>query len=302
MGLGKLMEEVREERRSNEWLLPVLLENLPKSREVDPPGPDTWFTASKAPSLCPRALVMARRMGIKLVDDTDAQARWRMDKGTAMHSVIQELWLGPLGWLLGGWRCPSCAHVHGEDISDAPPFWISGTWVTPKSSVPMPEKCEKCGHKNHPMDPLQYVEPWVIDPELKVRGRTDGLLKLPAHYPEFLDIKTTANLARVKESPWPNDITQLQWYMGPSKCRRGRLLYVNPGVKEVEKAIVEHQVSFDPKLMHKEKEKIRGLRKALADKTEPIPDCPGGGKNAYGECTCVEVAMLWSRHGRRAGA
>jgi len=127
VGIGTLFDDIREERQSNEWLLPILMENLGSRREVDAPGPDTWFNASKAPTLCPRALVMASRMKVPLVDESDAQGRWRMDKGTALHAVVQERWLGPLGWLLGGWRCPACAHVHGEDTESKPPFWIAGT-------------------------------------------------------------------------------------------------------------------------------------------------------------------------------
>jgi len=300
VGIGTLFDDIREERQSNEWLLPILMENLGSRREVDAPGPDTWFNASKAPTLCPRALVMASRMKVPLVDESDAQGRWRMDKGTALHAVVQERWLGPLGWLLGGWRCPACAHVHGEDTESKPPFWIAGTWVTPQSSVAMPQVCEKCKFKNHPMDPFQYVEPWIYESNVRVRGRTDGLLKLPAHYVELLDIKTTANLRAVREKPWPADVIQLHWYMGPIKCRRGRLLYIDPGAKKLEDAIVEHKVSFDPELWHKEKEKIRGLRKILEEKAKPIPDCPYEGKSPYGECACVEVAMFWASHGNRA--
>jgi len=301
MGIADVLDDVRAQRQDSEFLLPLLLENLYSSREVPPPGPDTWFSISKAPVLCPRAMVMVNRLRVPMVDEVDALGRWRMDKGTAMHAVIQELWLGPLGWLLGGWRCPACGHVHGTDFETEPPFWIAdrATWVTPQTSVKMPDECSQCEFKNHPMEPFHYVEPWVHDPHLKVRGRTDGLLKLPAYYPEFLDIKTTGNLDRVRTAPWPADVTQLQWYMGPSKCRRGRLLYVNPGAKTLEEGVVEHKVSFDPKLMHKEKEKFRGLREALADKTKPIPDCPYGGKSPYGECNCVEVAMLWASNGGR---
>jgi hypothetical protein len=302
MGIADVMRDVKAQRKASEWLLPMLVEDLGDRREVDPPGPDTWFSISKVPTLCPRAIIMACRMGVPLVDEFDHNARWRMDKGTAMHSVIQELWLGPRGWLLGGWRCPGCAHVHGEDKETTPPFWIAGTWVTPQSSVAMPVICEKCKFKNHPMDPFQYIEPWVFDPHVRVRGRTDGLLKLPGHYGEFLDIKTTGDLTYVKSAARATDVMQLQWYMGPSKCRRGRLLYVNPGVKRLEEAIVEHKVEFDPASMGKEKEKIRGLREVLEDKNKAIPPCPYGGKSPFGECSCVEVAMLWASHGSRPGA
>ena len=302
MTIFDVMEDVREERKANKWLLPVLLEGLNSSRSVDPPGPDTWFSISKLPTLCPRAMVMIYRMQIPMVDAPDAQMRWRMDKGTAIHSVLQEMWLGPQGMLLGGWRCPRCGHVHGADKNSNPPFWVAdpNAWVTPQSSVPMPQECERCRLKWHPMNRFYYVEPWVVDTNLLVRGKTDGLLKLPAHYAEFLDIKTTADLKWVRNAPRDTDVAQLQWYMGLSNCRRGRLLYVDPGAKRVEESMVEHLISFDAELMHREKEKVRALRKILADKTKPIPPCPYGGKLSFGECLCVEVAVLWASHGGRA--
>lgn len=305
MGITALLDEVRKERKANELLLPLLMENLGSARTVSPPGPDAWFSISKVPTLCPRAMVMAHRLEIPLVDEVDFQGRWRMDKGTALHVVIQELWLGPQGWLLGGWQCPRCAHVHGHDSDSKPPFWVAmpDAWVTPQSSVVMPRECEKCKLKWHPINRFQYVEPWVVDEDLLIRGKTDGLLKLPAHYVEFLDIKTTSSLDWVRrKGPRDADVAQLQLYMGPNKCRRGRLMYVDPGAKELEDAIVEYKVDFDPKLMHQEKEKVRGLREALADKTKPIPDCPYGGKLSFGECTCVEIAMFWASHGPRTSS
>jgi hypothetical protein len=304
MSIFEVLDDVRETREANDRIVPVLLEGLMSTRSIDPPGPDTWFSISKVPTLCPRTMVIAQRLNVPLVDASDAQARWRMDKGSALHSVLQEMWLGPQKLLLGGWRCPRCGHVHGAAEGATPPFWVAdpGAWVTPQSSVLLPDVCEKCGLKWHPMNRFHYVEPWVVSTDLLIRGRTDGLLRLPAHYAEFLDIKTTASLQGVRYAPRSTDAAQLQLYMGLSECRRGRLLYVNPGMKDVQDAMVEHRVDFDPKLMHEEKEKVRGLREALKDKTKPIPRCPYGGKLPFGDCTCVEAAKLWASYGGRARA
>lgn len=298
MGVGKLFEKIKGNKKQNEWLFPLLVERLNTSEDAGIQGPETWFSISSISTLCPRAVVMAYRMKIPMVKETSAQSQWTLDRGTAMHSIIQERWLGPMGFLLGGWLCPVCAHTHGEDKSEPPFETYDGPWVTPESSVTMPHECEKCGHKYHPIQPFSYIEPWVYNPHVMVRGRTDGILRLhPASRREFLDIKVTMSLKSVRERPWPNNVSQLNWYMEPSKCRRGRLLYVDPSAKLLENAIVEHVVNFNPETMYREKEMIRGLRETLKDSDKPIPKCPYNGRLPFGDCVCVEMAMFWSNHG-----
>lgn len=299
--IGDIFASVREERKANEWLLPLLLEHLGTERTVDVSGPSDWLSASKVPSHCPRAHVMAWRLGVKLIDAWPAQSRWNADKGTALHIVIQEMWLGPLGWLRGGWKCHECARIHTTDMAPE---------VTPENSIARPDVCIECGFEPNHFDRFGYVEPWIKDEFARVRGRADGIIELPACPEEILDIKSMGLFkwtARqgvpgdrswdIRDGPKGDHVRQLHWYMGPSKIRHGRLLYVNPGERKLERAIVEHRVLFDPKLWHEEREKILGLRKALEDKTRPVPDCPNGGVSPFGECACVEVEGVWARHG-----
>lgn len=300
MALGNVVSAVRELRDERRWLHPLIMERLVKREIKKAPGPTDWIGVSRLPNWCPRAHVMAHRMDLPLIDEIEPIGAWRMDRGTAMHMVIQELWLGPTGFFLGGWRCPKCAHVHGA---------TNGS-VTFASSVPMPGKCEKCDLPNGKWTRFQFVEPEMRDTELLVRGNCDGILHLAPHPYEILDIKTTEDIDKeirrrdgtvvpsIREHPNPDHVLQLQWYLDFSGYHTGRLLYVSMGAKDIADAIAEHPVAYDPRVMHAEKEKVRAIRQALQDPSRPVPDCPVAGKGKYGECSCVEVAMLWARRGR----
>jgi len=271
-----------------------MLESLSSSREVEPPGAESWFSVSRVSTMCPRSLVMASRLGIPFADDLDAQARWSMDRGTAMHAVFQERWLGPSGWLFGGWSCPECAKLHGGDGKDR---WS----VRLENAVPLPARCERCGHPSGRHDPFRFVEPYGMDSQLRVRGRSDGFLKLPGRGFEVMDLKFTARLDLVRFAPKPDHVSQIYWYLDAFSLRTGRLVYVDPGAKKVEEAMVEHTVNFDPNVMQREKEKVRVAREALRDNSKSVPPCPYGGKLAYGECPCVEVEVLWASAGNQSG-
>jgi hypothetical protein len=181
MMIGSLFRKVREERKSHEWLLPNLLESLSSERLVDYPGPDDWLSASKISLVCPRAFVIGYRLNLQMVDQVDYQGRWRMDRGTAVHIVLQEMWLGPTGWLLGGWRCPECGRVHTKDMDPE---------VTVSNSITLPDRCIECSFEPNHFDRFGYCEPWIADESVKVRGRTDGVLSLPACSDEIIDIKS----------------------------------------------------------------------------------------------------------------
>jgi len=298
MAISDLIGRIRDAQEERGHLIPQLMKSLVFHEMKDPIGPKKWLGPAKAVSMCPRAMVMAHRLGIKLADDIDPQGRWRMDRGTALHVMVQELWLGPMGFLLGGWKCPKCALVHGTDETGVVSF---------RSAVPMPGECERCGLKNGKWTRFHFVEPEFRDAACLVMGKSDGLLHMAPTPVEVLDVKTTDDLDKVytrrdgtvvppvREAPRETDVKQLQWYLDAAGLRSGRLLYMSPVASQIEKAMVEHQVPFDPAMMHAEKEKIRGLREALQEESRPIPPCPYGGAGPYGECACVEVAVFWAR-------
>jgi len=289
--LKDVLDEIAINREAHRWLLPPLLESLAHSREVPPPKHDTWFSASRVPTMCPKALVLTARMGLPMADNTDARARWSMDRGSALHAMFQSYWLGPTGWLLGGWACRACSKLHGGVGEDR---WS----IVLENAVPLPERCDRCGAVPRRQEPWQFVEPYAADNELRVRGRTDGFLRMPSRGFEVMDLKFTARLDLIRVAPKADHVAQLHWYLGASSLKTGRIVYVDPGAKSVEEAMVEHPVAFDARLMHQEKEKVRATREALSDERRPVPACPYGGKGAYGECPCVEVAVLWARSRR----
>lgn len=303
MGLFDVIEEVHAIQRDHSKLFNVLCEFLPESREKPLPGPRDWLPASSMGTLCPKAHVMAWRMGYGMaIKNFDVQQRWAIDRGTAFHRIFQELWMGPMGWMYGGWRCPKCGHLHTKDSEKGKPEKLIEGWmspVTPKNSVLMPETCETCEYKSSKFDPFRFEEPWCRNYSELVRGPCDGILKLPAQALEFFDLKTTTSLFYLRDEPRLKDVIQLHWYMDTYDIRKGRLIYVNPGAKKFCNAMVEHEVVFDTKLMTREKKKIRDLREALEDKTRPVPACPHGGKLPFGDCECIKLEMQWSRHGHR---
>lgn len=295
MSLGDIIAAAREDLRENQWLHPMLMQKLCSHEVKKTPGPGDWISASKAPTWCPRNHVIAYRLGLEMVDDIDADGHWRMDKGSAIHSVLQDYWLGPMGVLKGGWKCYQCARIMHAGEGDK---------VTPETAVRMPKECWYCGFQPNRWDRLSFVEPWCYYDKwgIKVRGRTDGVIVLPPYPDEILDIKSTGSLRFVLEEPRDGDVKQVHWYMASCDIKRARLFYIDPGAKELAGAVVEHQVFFDEHLFQAEKEKMIGLQKALLEAEEEVPDCPYGGEGPFGPCACTEVEVLWSSHGDRSGA
>jgi hypothetical protein len=301
---ARMFSEIKEELKRDDAVLPRLLNNLYSVTEKPFPGPHGIIGISKVGTWCARAHVMGYRMGINGVDEIDATAAWRMDRGTAMHSAFQEMWLGPLGILRGGWRCPKCAHVTGGVPGER------GVTVNFDSAVLMPEKCEGCSQKNGKWSRFSYVEPEVrFDAPFFLWGKLDGLIRLMPKPEEVLDIKTSENLDRpftrthpdgsvahspsLREAPKLDHVKQLHWYMDAGGYKNGRIIYINPGATNPGDGIAEHTVVFNPKMMHEQKEMVRGLRQALEEKDRPVPACPYDGVGSYGQCNCVQMEVLW---------
>jgi hypothetical protein len=299
MGLGDLIREVRTVREHGKFLLPHLVSQLYTRREITL-RQDMWFSPSQLSHMCPRTYAIAWKLGLPLVDEVLPTGRWYMDVGTAMHMLIQDIWGGEGDWLEGGWKCNVCGHTYGIDPDDKVPAVSHGVSepdkVTVKSAVRKPKRCDGCGMTPGWRRDFVYVEPLLYDLDLKVAGWTDGILVLPGQPAELFDIKTTGNLYWVRDKPNEDHVTQLSWYLDMAGMKRGRIIYVDRTAKKLENAIVEHPFFLDQRLMTKQKEQVRGLRKVFqAPKAEPsIPACPNGGSGPWGPCSCRDLEDAWA--------
>ena len=305
MGLGNVFADLAMDRARAKinGVMPKIFDFLNHDSPGRSIGPDDWIPISFLPKMCPRALVIAHVLGIKVIDVANPDLKLAGDLGSAMHAVIQEAWGGPSGLIWGGWRCTKCASLHGCDHNTG--------LVTVKSSIPMPTRCQCGGDPTERRRPFTFVEPGVVSERLKVRGKIDGLLKLPSCEGEVFDIKTTGALDRpwrdpvtkafvtLMDKPKDDHVVQVQWYMWLSGIRNGRLLYLDRGAKKFETAFVEHEVGPNDVAMENREQQIRDLREALG--TRVPPSCPTSGRGQYGDCACVEVEGYWPRDGSVPG-
>jgi hypothetical protein len=305
MGLGDLIREVKSVRQQGAFLLPVLTEQLYSRREVQLKK-DTWFSPSQISHMCPRTYAIAWKLGLPLVDEFMPNNRWWMDLGTAMHSLMQDIWGGEGGWLIGGWRCSECGHKHGIDPDDKVEAMSHGESepdkVTVKSAIYEPKVCEKCGMKPGWRRGFSYIEPMLYNLDLKVCGWCDGIMVLPGQPAELIDFKTTASPYWIRNKPNKDHVTQLSWYLDMANMTRGRIIYIDRTAKNLEDAIIEHPFILDKKMMAEQKEMIHGVREVFkAPKEErSIPACPDGGRGPFGPCDCTELEYLWKSHGARS--
>lgn len=291
MNIAEMYKTIKDGEDDNFFIHPHLVDGLSIVRPVKLVDKDTWLSASKVPGMCERSIIIAHRLKVEFVDSRGPEDRWLADRGTYLHSMFQDKWLGPLKMLMGGWQCPHCSHVHTSNGSSE---------VTFDNSVICPDKCEKCGKKNDVRwNPFKFMEPWCRNEDVMVRGPCDGLLVVPFGGLEILDLKTVKNMAGVKRAPRENHVKQLHWYMDPSGIRRGRIVYMDPGAKKFSEAFVEHLVEFDNGLVQSEKERVLALREALKEENQdkPPPACKWGGQLPYGPCECTQLESLWASHG-----
>jgi len=239
--------------------------------------------------MCERAMVLAWRLKVQMVDERTIEDRWFADRGTYLHKMFQDQWLGPMKMLMGGWQCPHCGHLHTADGESE---------VTFDNAILCPDRCESCKKEIDPRwEPMRFHEPWCRNHDVLVRGPCDGLLVLPYGGVEILDLKTVKNVSGVKRAPRDDHVKQLHWYMDPHGVRKGRIVYMDPGAKSFSTAIVEHIVNFDHELAHREKERVVGLRETLKDESRRPPACRRGGQSPYGPCECVQLEGLCARRG-----
>lgn len=315
MGLGNLVRSgrqkpmkkapVAEQLRPELWLQPRIMEALVGTREIYI-KPDMWLSPSVLAGWCPRAWVMAYRMGIPMIDEVGPNNKWWMDGGSVHHKLFQEWWMGPAKIIKGGWECPSCLNVVGYDADDKVSVHTHGETivnkVTPKSAVLCPDKCPSCGYKANWRKPFNYIEPLLYDLDMRIVGWSDGILDWGQFDDELWDLKTKAStdgMGWVREAPDENNVIQINWYLELAKMQHGRLVYVDRASKHLTDAFIEHPLEHDPLLMAKEKEKVSAFREATKNPESSLPACPYGGRTRFGPCQCRDLASAWKDFGSR---
>lgn len=291
-------EQIDSVESGDPWaIIPHVFATVPRTKETRI-TPEMWLGPSTVSGMCPKAFVLAAKMGVPLIKHEKLQNKWTMDRGTFLHELLQNFWFGRSGMILGGWKCDDCGHIHGIDIEDSTPVGDGHEGdeeytdkVTLRSAIPMPVECEKCGMRRRWRHGFTYVEPMVYDLGLRVSGYVDGIIRVPdTGMLEIMDIKGTSKkaLAALKRrGPYLEHVKQVSWYSSMMGLKKGRILYVARDEEDVSKAFLEKPVELDEKLIAQEKENLRAIREE-AKKDEPrIPPCPHGGHRPWGPCECA---------------
>jgi len=258
---------------------------------------DTWFSPSMISDGCSRAYALAGRMNVPLIK----ARKFIPDLGTACHTMLQNEVLGPMGVLYGGWKCSDCGSEYGIDATDVAEIWTHGSRaqrkVTVKSAMAMPKQCDECGMKRGWRHGFEFIEVSVYDLALRFAGWSDGILRRSdgSGEPEIIDIKSTS----AKGLKWhrdkgvePSHATQTMWYMDLTGLKKGRVLYVDRGAKDVLDGMLECPVYYDSKVIKAQREKIIAIREAIEGKRE-IPACEYGGRRPWGPCECAGFDRSW---------
>jgi len=257
-------------------------------------GPTEWIYVSGLAGGCARMIWM-ERVGLAkpspLVSGIDAE--WRMRRGTAYHEMIQSLWLGPTGKILGGWVCSKCGNMSGFGHS----FTSNSGCLVPappeiSTAVKRPAECVECGAT---YGEFGYVEISVSSKAggPKVRGRIDMLLDLGGRR-VIGDLKITDKSVRTMKYPYNSHIDAMILYLGFAEIDDGVVVYVDPSsVRKAEKDLANRIAVFPVRFDQHRFDALMELARAIEEtpKTESggVP-CPHGGVLPWGPCDCVAAS------------
>jgi len=231
MGFGDLVEQVVGEPldKGDDGAARAVFDLMVKAPEMyrEPParGGKRSIYVSDLAGGCPRKAWM-ERVGLVKPEPRktfDVEAEWRMQRGTAYHEMIQSLWIGPTGAILGGWLCTKCGDKSGFSDSSptAPP--------TVRSAVPRPDACPGCGVT---YGEFAYTEISVVSRfgGPTVRGRLDMLLELEGRR-VIGDLKITDKSVKSMKAPWQDHVDAMNLYLGFAELETGVVVYTDPGAK-----------------------------------------------------------------------
>lgn len=184
-----------------------VVERVISARPVRPRSDRFWPSSINSPYGCDRKEALSRIERIFTDKTTDDVSKGRYgDIGTAIHSVVQDQYLGPSGVLFGRWRCPSC-HRISPTMSVYPKGDYCQQWVTVQNTDPntqersllvQEEKVSVACADFQKMAEADgrpawlYAELRVFDQALNISGRVDGIILGPDKTWFTLELKTVS--------------------------------------------------------------------------------------------------------------
>lgn len=141
--------------------------------------------------------------------EVNAAGNWlTYDVGHALHYWWQNNYLGPMGILIGNWRCLACNAVVATD-------------------APQPEVCPTC--KRDRRDVLEYEEYHVYDPDLNFQGHSDGVIELGGRRHVFEFKTASPSEFSMLTKPKLEHVVQAHAYMRTLKLTTTLIVYQNKG-------------------------------------------------------------------------
>ena len=122
---------------------------------------DCFHPSEISGDFCPRAWLLGQKNpDLYAEDSVDVATQWRFDVGSALHELVQER-LSKTGRLFGLWKCKRwcleqrcvCYGFRPDDHDSCP--------------LSLPQKVK-----------WEYMEVPVVDDELNIAGKTDGIVVL----------------------------------------------------------------------------------------------------------------------------
>jgi len=159
---------------------------------------DDYYHPSRIHDMCPVAEFWLRiRRPPVLIEEPNLPLSLMAAAGTQAHNFFQDRVLGPAGILWGSWECPKCGAEFEKTF--------------------LPGKCPECSCNR-----LQYLEPQVLSHEHKIRGHSDGIIRIPSLDDMILEMKSKSrNTWEKTHAPNARERTQASIYMellGVDKC------------------------------------------------------------------------------------
>ena len=230
----------------------LVWQSLPSRRENEPKPPANVYRASGLYGLCPRKEFLKHFLPRE--DVWTSKSLDKMNIGTALHWWWQNHYLGPMGVLLGQWKCLACGSTSDE-------------------MMPMPTERCKCSKD---WARWEFVEKRVHykipGTNLLIVGHYDGILQIVANGKRYLiDLKTTGPklFAKLKEASEAY-IFQLQLYMELEGWEEeGLLIFIDRGESQKPK---EFLVPRRPEIITLCVSKIKKVEavKTQIEKQEPV--------------------------------